>query len=60
MKLFTVLLLSLVGLSAAMPGPDGGLEKRCIDGPDPCSSNSDCCNNDCRLSSDKEYRCNYG
>lgn len=27
MKLFTVLLLSLVGFSAAMPGPDSGLEK---------------------------------
>ena len=30
MKLFTVLLLSLVGLSAAMPGPDSGLEKVCL------------------------------
>ena len=30
MKLFTVLLLSLVGLSAAMPGPGSGLEKVCL------------------------------
>lgn len=30
MKLFTVLLLSLVGFSAAMPGPDSSLEKVCL------------------------------